>query len=392
MKAKSVDFRLKGDDQAYVDASAALADVYIRDHWKTVLLAAEGNGGDTVFCLDVTDPHNPSFLWEFADPDLFRSRSSPSIAKIGLIQTKGASKWAAFFVSGKTQDAESFPSIYIIDIATGGLIERVFLNSDADGQGGVPSGQPTIIDSDGNGYIDRLYIGTDKGYVYKVNIPDDPLTENYPINHCVINRDFTDDQGESVPTMQRYHPVYGSPVAVISTDVTEDAQLRVITKIFFGTGDSPYYDESINATDDATRYHFFAYRDENTKGQCDETGISLDWFKELPPGHRIFASAFAAAGNIYFGTATSETEDPCETGSDSTVTAGTLYVFNYEGEPVTRITDLGNLIIPPLVEDQHLYVKSQTLGLQSFGQASYNNPVRGGGRPEVAVRSWKEVF
>jgi type IV pilus assembly protein PilY1 len=174
--------------------------------------------------------------------------------------------------------------------------------------------------------------------------------------------------------------------------VTQDAQLRVITKIFFGTGDSPYYDESINATDDATRYHFFAYRDENTKGQCDETGISLDWFKELPPGHRIFASAFAAAGNIYFGTATSETEDPCETGSDSTVTAGTLYVFNYEGEPVIRITDLGNLIIPPLVEDQHLYVKSQTLGLQSFGQASYNNPVRGGGRPEVAVRSWKEVF
>ena len=31
-----------------------------------------------------------------------------------------------------------------------------------------------IVDSDGNGYLDRIYIGTDKGYLYKVNIPDDP--------------------------------------------------------------------------------------------------------------------------------------------------------------------------------------------------------------------------
>ncbi|UCD78098.1 MAG: hypothetical protein JSW26_22220, partial [Desulfobacterales bacterium] len=43
------------DDQAYVDASPALADVFINGQWKTILLSAEGNGGDTVFCLDVTD-------------------------------------------------------------------------------------------------------------------------------------------------------------------------------------------------------------------------------------------------------------------------------------------------------------------------------------------------
>ena len=53
----------KADDQAYVDASPALADVFINSQWKTVLLSAQGNGGDTVFCLDVTDPDNPNFLW-----------------------------------------------------------------------------------------------------------------------------------------------------------------------------------------------------------------------------------------------------------------------------------------------------------------------------------------
>ena len=123
----------KADDQAYVDASPALADVFINSQWKTVLLSAEGNGGDTVFCLDVTDPYNPNFLWEFADPDLFRSRSSPSVAQIGRIVDDGTTKWVAFFVSGKTYDASLYPSIYMIDIADGSVVRRIFLDSDSGG-------------------------------------------------------------------------------------------------------------------------------------------------------------------------------------------------------------------------------------------------------------------
>ncbi|MGD9089996.1 MAG: PilC/PilY family type IV pilus protein, partial [Desulfobacterales bacterium] len=183
---------LQGDDQAYVDASPALADVYTGGQWRTVLLSAQGNGGDTIFCLDVTDPADPRFMWEFADPDLFRSRSSPSVGKIGRILVDGQPVWVAFFVSGKTYDAALYPSIYMINVADGSVVKRVMLDADASGVGGVPSGQPSIVDSDGNGYIDRLYIGTDKGFLYKVNIPDDPDTVKYAFSNTVINRDFTD--------------------------------------------------------------------------------------------------------------------------------------------------------------------------------------------------------
>lgn len=384
--------RLRGDYPAYVDASPALSDVQIRGEWKTVLIATQGNGGDAVFCLDVTDPVRPRFLWEFADPDLFRGRSSPSAVKIGLIRDKGSRRWVAFVVSGKRPNRNQYPSIYVIDIADGSLLKRIFLDTESDGIGAVPGGQPTIVDSDGNGYIDRVYMGTDRGFLYKLNLADDPLSESDAISHCVINRDFTDDQDQSVAMEHWYQPIYGSLVALVTVDLTEDGQLCTTTKIFYGTGDSPYYNESIDAAGDGTRYHFFAYRDENAKGECDETGVFLDWFKELPAEHRIFASAFAAAGNIYFGTSTAETEDPCETNSDSAVTSGTLYVFTYAGTPVTQIANLGNLNISLLVQDEHLYVKSQTLGLQLFGRGEYNNPVRGGGRPEVVLRSWKEVF
>jgi hypothetical protein len=379
---------LQGEDRAYVDASPALEDVYINGAWKTVLLSAEGIGGDTVFCLDVTDPAGPLFLWEFADPDLFRSRSSPSVSKIGRIFAGGAAKWVVFFVSGKTEDPTLYPSIYILDIADGSLVDRVVLDADAGGVGGVPSGQPTAVDSDGNGYLDRIYIGTDKGLLYKVNIPDNPDAVEYGISHCVINQDFTDDASNTVPALQRNHPIYGSPVVVIDNQITEGGVIDYDLKIFFGTGDSPYYDEDINTAD--TRYYFFAYRDESPKGECDQNEVYLDWFFELPEGHRIFASAFAAAGQVYFGTSTSETEDPCET-PNGAGNVGNIYAFSLDGTQNFEQT-VGNMIVAPLVQDKHLYIKTQSNGLQSFGDGIYNNEVHMGGSAEFDLKYWREFF
>jgi type IV pilus assembly protein PilY1 len=381
---------LQGDDRAYVDASPAVADVYIGGAWRTVLISAEGIGGDTIFCLDVTDPANPTFLWEFADPDLFRSRSSPSVAKIGRILRNGTAKWVAFFVSGKTYDATLYPSIYMIDIADGSVVERIFLHGHVDGIGGVPSGQPTVIDSDANGYIDRLYIGTDKGFLYKINIPDDPDTVKYGISTCVINTDFTDENAFTVPLDQRLHPIYGSPLAVVENSISTEGTIDYDVRIFFGTGDSPYYDEDINMA--ATRYYFFAYRDQTKKGQCDDSKVFLDWAFELPEGHRIYSSAFAAAGNIYFGTSTAETEDPCEV-SESTALygLGNLYAFSMDGTKKFEKA-VGNSFIAPVVIDKHLYFKSQTAEIQSFGAGVYNNKTIISGFPDIDLKFWREIY
>jgi hypothetical protein len=377
-----------------------LADVYI-DHdadddkeWRTVLLAAEGNGGDTIFCLDVTDPDNPTFLWEFSDPDLFRSRSSPAVGQIGRIYDTDTdtAKWIAFFVSGKTEDSTMYPSIYMINIEDGSVVQRVVLNEDTGsgpntrGQGGVPSGQPAIIDADYNGYHDRMYIGTDKGFMYKVTLPDSPETKNNDITHCVINDDFDedDDGTDEVDAAQQYHPIYGSPVALIDNIFTDEGKIDYRIRIFFGTGDSPYYDENINTGN--TTYHFFAYLD---KGQKDDCGnVSLDWAYALPAGHRIFTTAFAAAGQIYFGTSTAETEDPCE--ADPAADPGILFVLTIEGT-VVMSKAVGNITTTPLVEDQHLYYVTPQDGLSFLGSGQYNNELITGGEPEVTIQQWRIV-
>ncbi len=384
---------LQGNDQAYVDASPALADVFVNGAWKTVLIAAQGNGGDSVFALDVTDPTNPSFMWEFADPDLFRSRSSPSIAKIGRILVNGQAVWVAFFVSDKTLNASVYPSIYMINVADGSLVDRVYLNDEVSGgpsgTGGVLSGQPNPIDSDGNGYVDRLYIGTDKGYLYKVNIPDDPDVVNYNISNCVVNADFETDGGDSVAGSWQYHPIYGSPVVIVENGVDADGALTYDIRLLFGTGDSPYSDENIDF--DNTRYHFYAYRDQSKKGVCDDSQVFLDWFYELPAGHRVFSSAFAAAGQVYFGTATSETEDPCEGPSSSVTSLGDLYAFEIKTGTKKHEQEVGNTVITPIVVDQHLYTK-EGAEVHSFGTGHYNNKTSLGGFPTVDIRSWYEIF
>ena len=323
-------------------------------------------------------------MWEYADPDLFRSRSSPAAAQIGRILDGGTAKWVAFFVSGKTYDNTLYPSIYIVDISDGSVLERVFLNTESQGAGGTPSGQPAIVDSDGNGYIDRMYIGTDKGYMYKVNIPDNPDAVDYAISHCIINTDFEDDDGNLVAESQHLHPIYASPTVVVEKRLTDSGGFEYDTQIFFGTGDSPYYDEDINTSD--TTYHFFAYLDQDDKGGTSASSVTLEWFYELPAGHRIFASAFAAAGTIYFGTSTAETEDPCEDTNE-----GKIIALSIEDGTTVHEEEVGNIITAPLVEDRHLYFKTPT-GTISFGGDDYNNPLSIGGTSQISTRMWRELF
>jgi len=402
---------LSGDDQAYVDASPAISDVEIGSAWKTILLSAEGNGGDTVFCLDVTDPLSPTFLWEFADPELFRSRSSPAVAVIGRTLYNGTKTWVAFFVSGKTYNNTLCPSIYMIDVATGNLLKRIFLDSSPGsgcsnsspspsipcpcpcGQGGVPSGQPALVDSDGNGYIDRMYIGTDKGYLYKVNIPDDPGSGSGEITNSVINTDFSDNYGSSIAVNQQYHPIYASPAVVVQNTYSAAGDIQYKIKILFGTSDSPFYDENINIAN--TTYDFFAYVDTAPKGDCNSGNVYLDWLYALPAGERIYASAFAAAGSIYFGTATSETEDPCSGAGNPASNSGKLYAMDItpSGTSVTpKLTvNTGNILSAPVVDDQHLYVKTVGNGLMTT-PGPYNNPVVMGGLVQTTISTWREIF
>ena len=371
--AKLKNNKMKNEDMAFVDASPSVAHVRFADGtWHTVIISAEGNGGDHIFALDITNEDAPGFLWEFADPDLFRSRSSPSVAITGQVTTSAGTKWVAFFVSGVNNSPTLFPSIYMVDIETGKVLDRTYLDSESLGIGGTPSGQPAVVDSDGDGYSDMLYIGTDKGYMYKITLSANPSSATV----CTL---FDASQ-----------PIFASPAVVIKNSINGQGTVDYRTLVFFGTGDSPFHVDS--ASD---QYYFYAVEDTSSPGTCG-AGTEL-WSYALPPGHRIFASAFATAQQVYFGTTSSDTDDPCAPPTAAASAAGEelgkIFALDVETAEVVHEEATGNITTTPVVVDEHLYVKTGSGSLHAYGGDKFDNKSSSGASAgsKPTVKLWREI-
>ena len=286
-----------GYELAQIYASPVISDVYIdtngdglADSWRAVVICASGIGGDSIFCLDVTDPNKPIFLWEFSAIDLFRDPSAQALVQIGRIldPLTGESKWSAFISTGKMAYKDHYPAVYLIDISDGSVIKRVTLDEDVDlnvneipdageagyGQGGILSGSPAIVDSNDNGIVDRLYVGSNRGLVYKVNLPDDPKTPGSFI-HCVFNTDFTDSDGKQIPMEQRKNAIYAKPTVVVENGIGEDENFNGRIRIVFGTGESPHENRGMDISD--TRNYIISYVDTAAiwRMQPEQTRVGL---------------------------------------------------------------------------------------------------------------------
>ncbi|MEW6569835.1 MAG: hypothetical protein AB1390_01470 [Nitrospirota bacterium] len=104
----------------------------------------DGVGYSSYFAMDITDPHNPSLLWEFSHPSLGYSTTSPLIVRTGDKSKNG--RWFAVFASGPTGPIDTATHqffgrsdqnlrIFILDLKTGSLLRTMIM----DGSGGMPS-------------------------------------------------------------------------------------------------------------------------------------------------------------------------------------------------------------------------------------------------------------
>ena len=392
-----------------VEISPVISDVFIdtdgdgrSDSWRTVLVGTVGNPAFSVFCLDVTDPHEPAFLWEKPLSEFNRERISPAVARVGRIRDPQAGEtiWTAFISLGRPAKG-NYPAVYLLDISNGNLIRKVSLGAAVDlnadgmldaketnyGHGGILSGQSAIVDADNNGFIDRVYVGSSRGLIYKINIPDDDQDMGLGYSNCVINTDFTDANGRSIAPDHRWQPIYASPTVVVESGLAGNGEIAPLVRVFVGTGDSPHQADMIEGA--LAQNMFFAFVDETDIGVCDKDDHRLDWFVELPENHRVTTSAFISAGRVYLGTATSDTADVCSGSTPVDDAEGYLSVFDLEGTDIIS-GRLGDVRFDPLVADEHIYLMMPS-GLRSLGSGIYNNKLMSFSQPEAAVRSWEEV-
>ncbi|MBI3595952.1 MAG: hypothetical protein HY203_02225, partial [Nitrospirae bacterium] len=136
---------------------------------KVYLIFGERRGGTTYHAIDVTDPDDPRFLWDIKRGDsglgeLGQTWAAPAMKKIKI--SSGVKN--VFFVGGGydpvNEDAQPATtdtqgrSIYAIEVETGNRIWSYTVSNNTSMTYAIPS-DVAMLDTDRNGYVDRLYVG-----------------------------------------------------------------------------------------------------------------------------------------------------------------------------------------------------------------------------------------
>jgi len=178
LSGNTVEFFVDGSPKAYIGAD------------RKILICGERRGGNHYFALDVTDPLAPKWLWEIhpglADyAEMGQSWSSPLIGKI---KYGAGDKWVFFVGAGYDTRQDSLPvpnpnnedtagkGIYIVDVLTGNLIWKYTRTNSSRMKYSIPS-DISRVDVDGNGRIDRLYVGDMGGQVWRFDLGDPDPTK-----------------------------------------------------------------------------------------------------------------------------------------------------------------------------------------------------------------------
>ena len=190
------------DHKYSVDGELTVADAYVGGAWKSILVGTLGRGGRGVFALDVTDPSNPSLLWEKTEadiPQLGNTLGKPIIAQLA------DGDWRVLLGNGANSDGDR---AQLISIRLGsGNVSTVDTGAATDnGLSGVNAWASTAT-----GFVDTVYAGDLNGNLWKISDP---------AGSAAATRMFAAGATQ---------PITATPLVARNPDSTE-------TWVFFGTG------------------------------------------------------------------------------------------------------------------------------------------------------------
>jgi type IV pilus assembly protein PilY1 len=241
----------------FVDGSPKAYIVQGSDGYPTTAILIFGlrRGGNKYYALNVTDPINPTYAWKI-DPDTMseyaemgQSWSSPITGKIA---SGTGEQWVAFIGGGydEGQDEANPPAddhgraIYMVNVEDGSLVWRYSNAENSAMSYSIPS-DITKLDVDGDGMIDRLYVGDLNACMWRFDIGNTDGKASW--TGKII---FQSNTGSSEKRKMFYPP-----------DVTFEISNGVnYEMLFFGTGDREH--PKITEVNKINR--LYAVKDKNT--------------------------------------------------------------------------------------------------------------------------------
>jgi type IV pilus assembly protein PilY1 len=300
----------------YVDGSPK---AYITESKKIVIFGLR-RGGSHYYALDVTDPERPRFLWKIGPEtpgysEMGQSWSTPHIGKIRY----GSSDKVACFIGGgydENQDKKTVTAedkrgraVYVVDVQSGDQLWRWDYSRDSNMRYSIPS-DISRVDTSGDGYTDRLYVGDMGGRIWRFDIGESDTNA------------WTGEVFFNASTSGKRKIFY-------PPDVTLEKGYEMV---FFGTGDREHPNES------SVINRFYAVKDKGvnkilSEGDLEDVtnGLSTDsleneegWFVSLGTnrGEKVTGVPAVAQGVVYFTTFT-----PSAKSGENTAR---VYALNYK--------------------------------------------------------------
>ena len=327
-------------------------------------------GGKNYYGLDITNPNQPKRLWskpieggkgDFTE--LAQTWSKPQIAYIKAFGNKPLLVFGAGYDTNKDAAIRAEDSrgrgIYIVEAKTGSLVWA--LTPDSNGFKGKHSiaADLTTLDSDYDGYIDRIYASDTGGNIWRIDMPGEDSSE---FSHFKLA-----ELGSNQNTQDRrffYKPLIARTLFSKVTETTINGD-KVITRL-----DTPYDAVVIGSgnrskpTNTNEQDQLFMIRDENTLTRSFKTnapaaikpsdlmimnddpfGNTLDdidgfnlveaelakkkgWRYELAKGEKSLAAATVVGGVAYFTSFTPASDAVVENQCSLSGGGGALYAFH----------------------------------------------------------------
>jgi type IV pilus assembly protein PilY1 len=327
-------------------------------------------GGKNYYGLDITNPNQPKRLWskpieggkgDFTE--LAQTWSKPQIAYIKAFGNKPLLVFGAGYDINKDaairSEDTSGRGIYIVEAKTGSLVWA--LTPDSNGFKGKHSiaADLTTLDSDYDGYIDRIYASDTGGNIWRIDMPGEDSSE---FSHFKLA-----ELGSNQNTQDRrffYKPLVARTLFSKVTETTINGD-KVITRL-----DTPYDAVVIGSgnrskpTNTNEQDQLFMIRDENTLTRSfkinapaaikpsdlmimndDPFGNTLDdidgfnlveaelakkkgWRYELAKGEKSLAAATVVGGVAYFTSFTPASDAVVENQCSLSGGGGALYAFH----------------------------------------------------------------
>jgi type IV pilus assembly protein PilY1 len=342
--------------------------VYINNAWRTVVIGGQKQGGKAYFALDVTDPHNPVFLWENNLANVIASWSQAEI-----VRDRATNSYVGYVGSGLNKLGAA--SLVGFSLTDGSQTYTTALSTIA-GDFNMATAC-TAVDLDLDEFEDVMYVSDLGGNLWRID-----LTGNTPQKMLLFNTGGQPIQAQPIVTVDYNRDVY----------------------IYFGTGRYVDRDDMLD-TSQQTYYCIIDRNDGQTVDKADllDQSVTINaapaapgWYVDLniEPGERVTEPNAIVAGIVYF-TTYAPSSVPCSAGGTSWLYAvqfrnGAAYDGDDDSgndSPTNRYTEIGDGIVAKPVID----IVNEKILVQGSDTRIHTQDTFGLMR-QLIVRSWQQQY